>query len=235
MFSTKREAIRNLVHALRNPEGKATIALGSSPLGKNYWHYFTKRHYSKLFIPHKSIGCAIIPLSKFSEPHEYRVSVKGKNSADYFARRSLKMGYTTGYFNPNDYLDAIHQIHTSAEERQGRKMDADYLKKVTLWEYDDQNKWWGVFGENDQLVGYVWLIELGELTLMNRIMGHAGHLKNNIMYLMCVEMIEFLIAHRDPQSVRFLMYDTFGLEKNGLTLFKKRLGFLSYNVKFKQS
>lgn len=212
------------------PFKKVTIRLGTSEIAIRLRTYFNKRSARRLFIPNKKYNCAIIELRRFDSYEAYQATIKGKNSADYFSRRSEKLGYTWKTFNPNEFIDAIYEIHTSSANRQGRSMDANYLVKVNEWPSDTQNVWIGVFNTENKLVSYIWLVLSDELALMNRILGHNDFLKDNIMYLNNLGAISYLYQHQ--KSVDFLMYDTFGRTQNGLTLFKKRIGFKPYTVNF---
>lgn len=227
-----KEQINDLKFVWNNflkPAGKITVSLGNSEQGKRMRSYFNQRSWKRLFIPNKKYNCAIIELSQFTSFEAYVQTIKGKNSADYFSRRCSKMGYYWKHFNPNEQIDAIYEINTSAGNRQGRTMDASYQQKVSQWPNDKQNIWIGVFDVNHNLVSYIWLIFMNELVLMNRILGHADHLKNNVVYLNNVSAIEYVFS---THSSNYLMYDTFGRQQNGLVLFKKRIGFRPYTVNF---
>jgi hypothetical protein len=227
-----KEQINDLKFVWNNslkPAGKITISLGDSEQGKRMRNYFNQRSWKRLFVPNKKYNCAIIELSQFTSFEAYVQTIKGKNSADYFSRRCSKMGYYWKHFNPNEQIDAIYDINTSVGNRQGRTMDASYQQKVNQWPNDKQNSWIGVFDANHNLVSYIWLIFMNELVLMNRILGHVDHLKNNVMYLNNVSAIEYIFA---THSSNYLMYDTFGRKQNGLVLFKKRIGFRPYTVNF---
>jgi hypothetical protein len=69
-----------------------------------------------------------------------------------------------------------------------------------------------------------------ELILINRILGHANHLKNNVMYLLLTKYVTTKISNL--QYSKYLMYDTFGKKKNGLVQYKNRLGFQPYTVNY---
>jgi hypothetical protein len=139
------------------------------------------------------------------------------------------MGYTLQKFNPNNELELIFEINTSSEERQGRKMQQSYLNKTTHWPNDDVNHWYGIYSTEGKLVAYMWLYLVGEMVLINRILGHKDHLKNNVMYLMITKVIAGFI---NSNKIKYVMYDTFGRSENGLVLFKKRIGFKPYTVNF---
>lgn len=214
---------------ITQPHAKVTISLGNSEDGSRIRNAFNHRSWKRLFIPSKKYNCSVIDLSVFTDFDAYLKTVKGKNSADYFRRRSMKLGYEWRAFDPNQYIDAIFNINTSSGARQGREMDANYKQKVAHWPNDANNIWIGVFNADGNLFSYVWLVFANELILTNRILGNAALLKDNIMYLNILGAIEYIF---DKRKNAYLMYDTFGRKPNGLVLFKKRIGFKPYTVKF---
>ncbi len=86
---------------------------------------------------------------------------------------------------------------------------------------------------------YVDLITAGEVAIMSRILGHAQHLSNGIMYLLVESIVDYLIAQKNKRGLPlWLMYDTFGLRSafggrgEGIRYFKQRLGFRPYRVRW---
>jgi hypothetical protein len=203
--------------------------LGNSLNAQRILKSFNRRYLRKGFIKNKQFNIAIIDLSEFKSEGDYIQSVKGKNSADYFSRRCEKMGYTFESFDPNDEIEQIYNINSSSQERQGKSMAASYLEKVLTWPNESGNTWYGIFDPEGILVAYLWTIELNEMTLLNRILGHQEHLKNNIMYLLLTKYITNAIVDR---KAKYVMYDTFGKFQNGLVMYKKRIGFKPYTVNF---
>ena len=182
-----------------------------------------------LRIKFKKFNIALLPINKFTGEDDYLKTVNGKNSAAYFSRRCSKLNYSFRLFNPNDEITAIYEINTSSEMRQGRKMDQNYSKFVTVWPNNKVNKWFGVYSNESKLVAYVWVYIIGEMVLINRILGHSDYLKENIMYLLMTNVVSYFIH---DTRINFIMYDTFGKTENGLVLFKKRIGFKPYTVNF---
>jgi hypothetical protein len=223
------EDLRFLINQVLFPKMKATASLGRSPEGERYLKYFTKRTWRKLFLQSKRYNCAVIDIGAFSTADDYRATIKGKNSADYFARRCEKLGYTFRAISPNDYWQSIYAINHSAQKRQGKAMGDTYLKPLERWPEDALNQWYGVFDSSHNLVAYLWSVHMNDLLLMNRILGHDDHLKNNIMYLLSVQFVSVAIEQR---KARYIMYDTFGRSDNGLAMFKRRIGFERYRMNF---
>lgn len=220
-----------ILNNILRPHGKISISLGSSPNAQTIRKSFNRRLVRKGFMKNKHFNIAIIDLSKFKTAEEYIQTVKGKNSADYFARRCEKMGYSFQLIDPNNEIEQIYKINTSTHERQGKSMDSSYLQKVLSWPNESGNKWYGIVDSEGVLVAYLWTIELNEMILLNRILGHQEHLKNNVMYLL---LTKFIAESIEGRKASYIMYDTFGKVQNGLVLFKKRIGFKPYTVNFEQ-
>lgn len=210
---------------------KVTIHLeASDESGLRIYKAFNKPHPRLFIIRNKTIGVMLINLDEFSKPADYLESVSGKNSTAYYMRRCQKEGYVFEWISPAKWQEAILKINSSQTERQGRKMDNSYLEKFDYPE-DDKNLYGGIFYE-DKLVAYLWLRFQGELVIVNRILGHADHLKKGIMYLLFGGSIERLL--NEHKNTKWVMYDTYFGATEGLKLFKSRLGFKPYIVRWKK-
>ncbi|MFT3750080.1 MAG: hypothetical protein QM768_17315 [Agriterribacter sp.] len=199
--------------------------------GIKMYKYFTGMHPRYLIFKNKTIGLAIIDCSNYPDFPNYLKSVNGKNSAAYYTRRCTKMGYTTKKINPNLFQEQILNINLSAETRQGKKMSDNYQIKLD-YPINEFHYYWGVFKE-DELVSYCWIKKNGELRLMNRLLAHADHMSDGVMYKMLVDAIEYEFIQRKSQDDKlYIMYDTFFGAGDGLKLFKRRLGFKAYKVKW---
>lgn len=212
-----------------SPEDKIQIHLGDSETSGRLLKYFNSRSWKRGFLKLKKFNISLLPIASFSTVEDYLNAVNGKNSAAYFTRRCAKMGYTFQPFNPNDAIEAIYEINTSSTERQGREMDESYKMKVEEWPSDQVNQWFGVFTKDGKLVAYVWTYVVGEMVLINRILGHHDFLKDNIMYSLMTNVVTVFIKQNE---MNYIMYDTFGKVENGLVMFKRRIGFKPFTVNF---
>jgi hypothetical protein len=220
-----------LIKNILSPEGKVAIRLGNSDTANRLLSYFNSRAWKRGFLKLKKYNISLLPINQFSKEDDYLASVNGKNSAAYFSRRCAKLGYTFQSFNPNNEIEAIFEINTSSTERQGREMDESYKQLVAEWPNDEVNKWLGIYSKEGKLVAYVWTYVVGEMVLINRILGHGDYLKENVMYLLMASVVSTFV---NDNQINFIMYDTFGKFENGLVMFKKRIGFKPYTVNFKR-
>ena len=218
--------IKNIITEIRTLP-KITVSMGGDEYGNKFFPYFTKPHPRYFLFKNKTLGVALINLSDFKSPQEYTKSVNGKNSAAYFSRKAIKLGYHFKSIIPNQFVEQIYLINTSASQRQGVEMEISYKEKKNDYPLDKYNNYFGVFKE-DRLVAYLWLVQTGELVLVNRILGHAEHLDGGIMYLLLTSFTEHVITTIPKAKV--IMYDTLFGASTGLKMFKNRCGFKPYKV-----
>jgi len=227
-------ALSKFVSILKQIKGLpvATITLDHSVEGNRLFKHFTKRHPRFPIFRYKTLGVALIDRKPFTNGEEYVKSVNGKNSAAYFMRKSVRAGYTFREIDPIASADSIYEVNLSADMRQGRVMDESYRIKLTDYPVNANNSYYGVF-HNEMLVAYLWVVRSGELALLNRLLGHADHLNNGVMYHLVCGFVEQEFNSDSP--AKFVMYDTFFGASDGLKMFKQRCGFKPWRVKWKQS
>lgn len=210
---------------------KVTVSLGvNDDEGKILFKSLNRFHPKYIFIRNKTIGVSLLNLSEFRTNEDYLVTVSGKNSTAYYSRKCLKDGYIFRILDPNKFQTEILTINSSQTERQGIKMAASYLHHLNY--PDNHHHFYGGLFLNNELVAYIWFVEQGEMVLVNRILGHAAHLKKGIMYLLFSSSIEFILKQKI--KINWVMYDMFFGASEGLKLFKTRLGFKPYFVGWKK-
>lgn len=210
---------------------KVTVSLGvNDDEGKILFKSLNRFHPKYIFIRNKTIGVSLLNLSEFRTNEDYLVTVSGKNSTAYYSRKCLKDGYIFRILDPNKFQTEILTINSSQTERQGIKMAASYLHHLNY--PDNHHHFYGGLFLNNELVAYIWFVEQGEMVLVNRILGHAAHLKKGIMYLLFSSSIEFILKQKI--KINWVMYDMFFGASEGLKLFKTRLGFKPYFVRWKK-
>jgi hypothetical protein len=210
------------------PVARLEFRLHLNPADVDKVHrYFTKPHPRYRVFPNKSLGAALVDLTRYRSPDEYMDSIKGRNQGAHHARKARSRGYRVVEIDRNDYVDEIHEINTSVEVRQGRPMDAIYLKKVTHYPFDKNYTYYGVLDAAGKLMGYGDLGRYGNFFAFNRVIGVRNN--DGIMHLMVTEIICQLIEDR---SCDYLMYDTYFGAGPGLRAFKTMLGFEPYRAKY---
>ena len=201
-------------------------ALNPSDVARMHQH-FTRRHPRYLVFQNKSLGAALVDLSRFNDHQAYLESVKGSNSAAEHTRKARRKGYQVIEIERNTYIDQIHEINNSVELRQGRPMDESYRTKVLHFKNEKNYTYLGVVNPDGKLMSYIEFGLYGNFVAIDRLMG----LRNNdgIMHLMVTDVVARLIAQR---HARYLMYDTCFGASPGLLKFKTMLGFAPYRAKF---
>ncbi|MEJ7806106.1 MAG: hypothetical protein WKG03_09340 [Telluria sp.] len=188
--------------------------------------HFTKRHPRYLVFQNKSLGAALLDLSRFPNRDEYMTALHN-NAAVVLARKARKKGYQVVEIDRNGYVDQIDEINNSLEMRQGRPMDPIYREKVTLFKNEKNFTYIGVLNPAGKLVSYGNLGLYGNFIAIDRLIG----LRNNdgVMHMLVTEIVSRLIEQR---KVRYLMYDTCFGANPGLLQFKTMLGFTPHRVNF---
>jgi len=194
---------------------------------KRNYKYYTKPHPKYKIFPNKSVGAALVDLTKFRTREEYMQHIKGRNSADRHARKAKGKGYTVVEIDRNDFVDDIYEINNSMEIRQGRPMDQAYREKKTSYQSEINFKYYGVLNTAGKLMAYGELGFYGNFASFTRVIGVRNN--DGIMHLMVTEIICQLI---EAGNYQYLMYDTYFGASPGLRTFKKMLGFQPYRAKY---
>lgn len=207
---------------------RVSIDLGAGDEARRTYNEFNARHPRMPLFRRKTLGVELLDLRSFGSFEAYLDSVNGKNSAFYFRRRCLKAGYTVRVFDPDLCKSEIHAINVSMPERQGRKMSSEYL--VERDSYREVGSWLylGVFDSAGALAAYLFVHMVGEVAYVGPVLGHGDHLKENVMYLLFTEAVGELL--RSSSSCRYFMYDMYFGGREGLRLFKARIGFRPFRV-----
>jgi L-amino acid N-acyltransferase YncA len=202
------------------------LAMNPEEVEKSYKN-FTKPHPKYKIFRNKSVGAALVDLTRFRNRDEYLQTIMGRNSAEHHARKARGKGYVVVEIDRNDFIDDIYEINNSVEVRQGRVMDAEYREKKTSYRSDPNFKYFGVLNAAGKLVAYGELGFYGNFAAFQRVIGVRNN--DGMMHLMMTEIVCQLIEAR---SYQYLMYDTYFGASPGMKTFKKMLGFQPYRAKY---
>lgn len=195
------------------------------------YEYFVKPHRFKI-VRNKTIGVALIKFNEFFTFEEFYQSVNGKNSAAYYSRKAVKRGYKFIEIDRNSFAEDIFAINTSASHRQGREMSVSYKKLEASFINKPNFRYYGIINKDNKLLSYCNIGYFGEFIIVSRLLGHKDYLNDGIMYLMMIEVIKMAFSEYKSKGYNFFMYDTFFGASSGLKLFKTKLGFKPYRVKW---
>lgn len=209
----------------------AVVRMSGGEESKRMFRHFTRPHSTYKIIPNKRYGVAMIELPTTFE--EY-LSGGHKKTLRIKRNKALAKGYTANMFNPLDRLEEILEINRSAENRQGRSMDGEYLELELLRAFFEQTgDIFGVCDKDGTLRAYAHIPVCGDVFVFNRLLGHAEDQQKGVMYLLISEAIRMMIERREREGAPlWAMYDTFFGASEGLRFFKERLGFAPYKVKW---
>lgn len=160
------------------------------------------------------------PKLKVIPNKKYLVALMGEYHRDsYEIRKSIKNGNEYQWIHAGTYIHDIVKVNMSNKDRQGRPLP-DYFNSPSEYAKHFQYRFiHGIF-KGEELIAYCDVVKYGDVWVIGPFMGHADYLKEGIMYHLFDH-----IALKYP-----LMYDTFLGNSEGLTKFKKKLGFEEYIV-----
>ena len=222
-----REKLRLLGRILRLPKARLRFDTALNPqLVRDTYRLFTKPHPRYRVVRNKSLGVALIDLRAFSSGEAYLHALRRRDYAGYHSRRARERGYTVAEIDRNDYIDDIHRINTSLDERQGRPMDPAYATRTDHYDADGLRHF-GVLDKHGHLVAYGDVGIYGDFAATNRLLGVKN--SDGVMYLLLAEVACRLI---DDGHLNYLMYDTYLGALPGLRDFKRKLGFAPYRIRY---
>lgn len=199
-------------------------------LCKIIYNSFISRHYKFPIIKRKTIGVALLEIPE--KVDDYLIGSHMK-----YARRKINRAKRDGYqflrFTPKEYIKDILEINESAPARQNKEMNSSYLSPISVLQFHEHGgENFGVFNENNKLVGYTVVPTCGEVCLLDRILGHNDHIENGIMFMLVQGVVNEICTYKKPGDKVYLFYDTWFGASEGLKYFKSHLGFKPYKVRW---
>jgi hypothetical protein len=220
--------------ALRATLGADVVTLRSygGTNARQKFELFSSPHHEFPFVPRRSLGVALINL-KQSE-YDYRRHIL-KPLAKRKLKQASRLQYVYGRIDSAAAIDAIMEINRSLPVRQGVAMD-DY--------YQSEEEFAPLVREHEQvhvvmdssgcIVAYALVLNIGDVWVIEHVLGHGAHLKNGIMYLLMSKMIEEKLALANVAgNPGWIMYDSILGSSDGLRQFKAVLGFTPYWVRWR--
>jgi glycosyltransferase involved in cell wall biosynthesis len=191
---------------------------------------FTQRHAKFPLVRSKEFGIAMLPVP--DDIDAYILSINGKNSAAYYARKAERRGYRVMEIDRNRYADDIHEVKISKPERQGKSIPERFRQKLFYNVMPNYN-YFGVISSQGKLVACAWVASYNEVAVIAVLLGHGDYLNDGVMYQLVVHIVRYLTERkRTGNQVKYLMYDSFLGASEGMIMFKQKLGFKPYRVKW---
>lgn len=222
------------------PELAISFLQGDTP--DRFCTQYPDTFYEKFTAPHPRVpgisayqdGCSILVLPGTYD--EYWQGIAGYGTRRK-VRKAERSGYSFAAIERDEHLDAIYDINTSLESRQGKPMADAYRTppkpygKLPIYGCAKHSvRTYGVLHEG-RLVAYTWIYQIGEMCLFSTILGHGDHLANGTMYLLIACALSDLIA---TAGTRYAMYNMHLSGTDGLRFFKEQLGFRPYWVNWQR-
>ena len=192
---------------------------------------FTSPHPKYKVFGYKQLGVALIDLRRLAGPVAYLDGITGAHGAATYVSKARRRGYALAQIDRNDHIDAIHDINTSLESRQGRPMDASYREKKLHYETQSHYRYFGVFNKEGKLMAYCNIGRFGNFAAFSQLMGYRNN--DGVMHLLVTDIVNLLLMELQAgHGPEFLMYDTFFGAQPGLRQFKTMLGFTPYRARY---
>lgn len=178
-------------------------------------------------LPKYRQGAAIMEMPESREAWEAEHRTARKR-----AWRSERLGYRFAEVDYSQHSDDIYAINVSLPTRQGRPMSEGYTKyrqqgKLPYYPCERHAiRTYGVLMD-EVLVAYLSAYRIGELLLVSMILGHADHLRNDVMYA----LFAGVVAEQAPLGGWFF-YNLWNSGTPGLQYYKAKLGFREADVRW---
>lgn len=162
-------------------------------------------------------------------PYDYFNTILDAKSRN-MVRKCVSHEYTFRTYAFNDYLDDMTEINTSKPYRSGGPMTEAYTHPVEAIAHRDdciqhRQHYLGAFWKG-RLMAYCWLPIVGQLSIINRIIGHADALEHGVMNGLVYFIYNHCSFYAAPGYVCYLsVHPTAG----GLDRFKRSVGFVPTN------
>ena len=184
--------------------------------------------------PQKNDGIVLAALSidDYTNADDFFMKAFGKN-ARYQYRQVEKDGYSCRNMTiteRNSRLDELYAINTSASQRQGGAINETYFEYPKPWEKEDCSchfhKVYGAFSPENNWIGYIDLLLVGNWAATIHILGHQAYLesckKGSYMVSLWFCMVKDIIENHP--SVKYIQYHMMNVGNPGLQEWKKRVG-----------
>ncbi len=211
---------RALLAAHRLPWMRIRLA---GAFGAQLYAGFRRRHRVWQIVRQKVWGVALLPL-----PTDLATYLAGgeRQALRTNRNRCLRLGYTIRGFDPLALRGARFAIYRSRPERQGRRMEVDEGEDDAI-AAAHTDRYLGVFTADGVLVAFCCCPVSGDLAVHLSFIGHPDHLEHGVMYALQTAAVERLIAE---SRARWLMYEGFLGQPDGIRYFLSRCGFAPMNV-----
>lgn len=209
------------------------IRMWGGPHERWVFERFVRPHPLLPVLGRKELGVALI---RIPERPSALLEGPARRHLRSKARRAREAGYAFGPLDALAELEAIRRINLSSETRQGGRLPEVYSDRALLQRWAAQpGSHYGVRAPCGTLAAYVYVRRIGEVAILDTLLGHANALPDGVMYLLVQETLTTLAAAPAQARPRWVMYDTWIGASEGLRTFKQRIGCEPYRVRWRWS
>jgi len=176
--------------------------------------YPADRHSEYLSKPEEDAGAGprILVSAVLCPPPDmdtYIASIARNRRYDVRGRKAIKHGYTARGILPSEHAPQIRAVIHSTDARQGRPIAAMFLERPADHSFDAfaptgdssfDDVCTGVFAPDGALAAYLLGRRVGDHVQYEEIMGHADHIRHDVMYLLHFAFLEQVIALDHPPA-----------------------------------
>ena len=180
--------------------------------------------------------CAVLDLAAFTGAEDYFSKALNATARNRY-RYSVNAGYVSKritWHQRNAHLPDIFEINTSAPMRQGKPMSETYQRQpVPVAENSNSccehsADFYACF-KNEKMVAYISMNYSGNLCAASQILGHAQHLKNEVMLNLWVAFVNDCMA----RGFTHIVYSRWKDGTDGLKYWKHSVGMVPVILKEK--
>lgn len=185
-----------------------------------------------------------IDLDPFHDFASWRARVSALTQGKYHrsANKARRLGYASRFVGENSYARSVYELTGSKSKRSkgvlvwaaiaGPRSDLVDLKEPMPWPSCPRH-WrlnWGAFqaaGSEERLAAFAMLVRAGDLVWVQSFIGHGAALTDGVTKMLMFDIMEWLLARRDPcaQGVRCVVHGSMEEGAVGLFDWKRYLAF----------
>ena len=190
----------------------------------------TQRRHSKFpLIRNWAYGVAVCVLPPTFD--DYFLGIESAARRNF--KKAQRMGYRFERIRHNDHLADMHEIHASAEVRQGQMPGAllhgevkpcdDPPSRTRVHDYP----YFGVL-KDGRLTAYSGVFVCGEAFMIEQLYGHAAHHPNGVVPMLLIGMVDHL--KREYPNVKYYINEMYFGAGPTMRRFKRKFRFEPHRV-----
>ena len=214
------------------------------PLSRDAVKAFTRAEVGKPVARMLAPTAMAIDLDRFPDFASWRKQVSTLTGGRYHrsANKARRLGYASRFVGTHSYARSLYELTGSKPRRSkgvlvwaavaGPRSDLVDTKEAMAWPACPHH-WrlnWGAFQagtSRERLGAFAMLVRAGDLVWVQSFIGHGAALTDGVTKMLMFDIMEWLLARRDPcaQGVRWLVHGSMEEGAVGLFVWKRYLAF----------